>query len=121
MLATTTVLELAGSTGSRGSGALSSSADSAGCGPGWFFGLQRHDVDLLHGTMTVVRSVPHEITGQGRIFTAPKSDAGYRTVALPLPGPHRPEGASVRRVRGDPARCSPLHQMIRTSVSPMKI
>ncbi len=49
---------------------------------GEVLGLQRRDIDLCHGTVTVVRQ-SHEITGQGRILTAPKSDAGYRTVALP--------------------------------------
>ena len=49
---------------------------------GELLGLQRRDVDLVHATVTVVRQ-SHEITGQGRIFTAPKNDAGYRTVALP--------------------------------------
>ena len=49
---------------------------------GELLGLQRQDIDPLHGTVTVVRQA-HEITGQGRMLTPPKSDAGRRTVALP--------------------------------------
>ncbi len=81
MLATTTVLELAGSIEPR-LRCLVLLGGFGGLRTGELLGLQRHDVDLQHGTMTVVRQ-SHEITGQGRIFTAPKSDAGYRTVALP--------------------------------------
>jgi integrase len=50
--------------------------------PGELLGLQRGDIDLLHGTVHVQREA-HEITGQGRILTPPKSEAGDRTVALP--------------------------------------
>jgi integrase len=50
--------------------------------PGELLGLERRDIDLLHGTVTVERQA-HEITGQGRIFTAPKTEAGERTLALP--------------------------------------
>jgi integrase len=39
-------------------------------------------IDPLHGTVMVVRQA-HEITGPGRVFTPPKSDAGRRSVALP--------------------------------------
>jgi integrase len=81
MIATTTVLELAGSIEPR-LRCLVLLGGFGGLRTGELLGLQRHDVDLLHGTMTVVRQ-SHEITGQGRIFTAPKSDAGYRTIALP--------------------------------------
>jgi integrase len=49
---------------------------------GELLGLQRQDVDPLHGTVMVVRQA-HEITGRGRVVTPPKSDAGRRTVALP--------------------------------------
>jgi integrase len=81
MLATTTVLELARTIEPR-LRCLVLLGGFGGLRTGELLGLQRHDVDLLHGTMTVVRQ-SHEITGQGRIFTAPKSDAGYRTIALP--------------------------------------
>ena len=81
MLATTTVLELAGSIEPR-LRCLVLLGGFGGLRTGELLGLQRRDIDPLHGTMTVVRQ-SHEITGQGRIFTAPKSDAGYRTVALP--------------------------------------
>ncbi len=50
--------------------------------PGELLGLERRDIDLLHGTVTVERQA-HEITGQGRILTAPKTEAGQRTLALP--------------------------------------
>ena len=50
--------------------------------PGELLGLQRGDIDLLHGSVHVQREA-HEITGQGRILTPPKSEAGDRTVALP--------------------------------------
>ena len=49
---------------------------------GELLGLQRQDIDPLHGTVSVVRQA-HEISGQGRVLTPPKSDAGRRTVALP--------------------------------------
>lgn len=53
-----------------------------GLRPGELLGLQRQDVDLMHRTVTVRRQL-HEITGQGRVLTDPKSEAGFRTVALP--------------------------------------
>ena len=81
MLATTTVLELAGSIEPR-LRCLVLLGGFGGLRTGELLGLQRRDIDPLHGSVTVVRQ-SHEITGQGRIFTAPKSDAGYRTVALP--------------------------------------
>ena len=49
---------------------------------GELLGLQRHDIDPLHGTLTVERQA-QEITGRGRVLTPPKTDAGRRTVALP--------------------------------------
>jgi integrase len=52
--------------------------------PGELMGLQRRDVDLLHRTVHVERQA-HEITGQGRILTATKSEAGTRTLSLPAP------------------------------------
>jgi len=82
MLATTTVLELAGAIEPR-LRCLVLLGGFGGLRTGELLGLQRRDIDPLHGTVTVVRQ-SHEITGQGRIFTAPKSDAGYRTVALPF-------------------------------------
>ena len=81
MLATTTVLELAGAIEPR-LRCLVLLGGFAGLRTGELLGLQRRDIDPLHGTVTVVRQA-HEITGQGRILTAPKSDAGRRTVALP--------------------------------------
>jgi integrase len=81
MLATTTVLQLAESIEPR-LRCLILLGGFAGLRTRELLGLQRRDLDLLHGTVTIVRQ-SHEITGQGRITTAPKSDAGYRTVALP--------------------------------------
>jgi integrase len=54
----------------------------AGMRSGELLGLQRRDVDPLHGTVTVERQA-HELTGLGRVLTPPKSEAGRRTVALP--------------------------------------
>ena len=50
--------------------------------PGELLGLQRGDIDLLHGTLHVKREA-QEITGQGRVLTDTKTDAGYRSVELP--------------------------------------
>ena len=50
--------------------------------PGELLGLERRDFDTLRGTVQVRRQA-QEITGMGRTITAPKSDAGTRTVALP--------------------------------------
>jgi integrase len=50
--------------------------------PGELLGLQRRDIDLLHRTVTVERQA-HEITGQARVITGPKTEAGRRTLALP--------------------------------------
>jgi integrase len=54
----------------------------AGMRSGELLGLQRRDIDPLHGTVTVDRQA-HELTGLGRVLTPPKSKAGRRTVALP--------------------------------------
>ena len=54
----------------------------AGLRTGELLGLQRRDIDPLHGTVTVARQA-HELTGLGRVLTPPKSDAGRRRVALP--------------------------------------
>jgi|SRR5579862_7137511 len=53
-----------------------------GLRPGELLGLQRQDIDLMHGTVRVERQA-QEITGRGRIITGPKSDAGKRTRKLP--------------------------------------
>ncbi|MBB2914821.1 integrase [Streptosporangium becharense] len=45
-------------------------------------GLQRRDVDLGAGTVRVERQLM-QITGQGLVFTEPKSAAGKRTVVIP--------------------------------------
>ena len=81
MPASTTVLELAASIEPR-LRCLVLLGGFGGLRTGELLGLQRRDIDPLHSTVTVVRQ-SHEMTGQGRILTAPKSDAGYRTLALP--------------------------------------
>ena len=81
MLETTTVLELAEAIGPR-LRCLVLLGGFAGMRTGELLGLQRRDIDPLHGTVTVERQV-HELTGLGRVLTPPKSEAGRRTVALP--------------------------------------
>ena len=65
----------------------------AGMRSGELLGLQRRDIDPLHRTVTVERQA-HELTGLGRVLTPPKSEAGRRTVALPLFVLH-PQGPSA--------------------------
>jgi integrase len=57
---------------------------AAFCGLRWgeLIGLQRRDVDLDGGTVRVRGSVAELTSGQ-RIYKAPKSEAGKRTVAVP--------------------------------------
>ncbi len=54
----------------------------AGMRSGELLGLQRRDIDPLHGTVAVERQA-QELTGLGRVLMPPKSAAGRRTVALP--------------------------------------
>jgi integrase len=63
-------------------GSAASSFCFAGLRTGELLGLQRRDVDPLHGSLMVVRQA-QEITGRGRVLVPPKTDAGRRTVALP--------------------------------------
>jgi integrase len=52
---------------------------------GELLGLQRRDIDLLHGTIRVERQA-QEITGQGRVVVPhAKTEAGTRTLSLPAP------------------------------------
>ena len=81
MLDTTTVLELAEVIQPR-LRCLVLLGGFAGMRSGELLGLQRRDIDPLHGTVTVDRQA-HELTGLGRVLTPPKSEAGRRTVALP--------------------------------------
>lgn len=81
MLETSTVLELVDAMKPR-LRCLALLAGFVGLRPGELLGLERRDIDLLHRTVTIERQA-HEITGQGRVITAPKSEAGNRTVALP--------------------------------------
>lgn len=81
MLETPTVLRLAEAMGPR-LRALVYLAGFCGLRPGELLGLERRDIDLLHRVVHVRRQA-HEITGQGRILTVPKTDAGNRTVSLP--------------------------------------
>jgi integrase len=81
MLETGDVLKLADAISDR-LRALILLAGFAALRAGELLGLQRRDIDLMHGTVTVSRQA-HEITGQGRILTRPKSEAGSRKVPLP--------------------------------------
>ena len=81
MLETATVLRLADSIEPR-LRCLVLLGGFAGLRTGELLGLERRDVNPLHGTVTVVRQA-HELTGHGRVLTPPKSEAGRRTVALP--------------------------------------
>jgi integrase len=83
MLDTATVLQLADAIEPR-LRALVLVAGFRTLRPGELLGLQRRDIDLLHSTVHVERQA-HEIIGQGRILTVPKSEAGTRTLSLPGP------------------------------------
>jgi integrase len=74
MLGTATVLQLADAIEPRLC-ALVLLAGFRTLRPGELLGLQRRDVNLLHRTVRVERQA-HEITGQGRILTETKSEAG---------------------------------------------
>lgn len=54
----------------------------AGLRVGELLGLQRRDVDLEHGTIAVERQVVE--VGRRQIEGPPKSDAGVRTVSIPM-------------------------------------
>ena len=56
-------------------------AGFAGLRPGELLALRREDVDPLHKTVRVDENAP-EVSGV-RVLGAPKSEAGYRTVAIP--------------------------------------
>jgi integrase len=47
-------------------------------------GLQRGDVDVEHGTLTVERQL-QELEDASFVFTRPKTEAGQRTLHLPVP------------------------------------
>lgn len=49
---------------------------------GELLGLERRDVDLLHGTIRVERQVTSTLPGGSRVITEPKTDAGTRTVHM---------------------------------------
>ena len=49
---------------------------------GEILGLQRRDVDVLHGTISVERTWT-VVTGSGPVLGPPKTDAGTRRVAVP--------------------------------------
>ena len=49
---------------------------------GEILGLQRRDVDLLHGTISVERSWT-VVSGSDQVIGPPKTDAGNRRVAIP--------------------------------------
>lgn len=49
---------------------------------GELLGLERRDVDLLHGTIRVERQVTSTLSGGSRVITEPKTAAGTRTVHM---------------------------------------
>ncbi|MGH9170840.1 MAG: tyrosine-type recombinase/integrase [Acidimicrobiales bacterium] len=57
---------------------------SAWCGlrRGELMALQRHDIDRLHGTLHVERSM-HQLADGTLVIGPPKTDAGRRTIAIP--------------------------------------
>jgi integrase len=71
-------------------------AGFGGLRTGEMLGLDRRDVDPMRGEVHVRRQA-HEVRGQGRITTGPKSDAGRRTVG-PAVDRRRSPSASPRRV-----------------------
>jgi integrase len=81
MLDTTTVLRLADAVEPR-LRALILLGGFAGLRPGELLGLQRQDIDPLHATIRVERQL-HEIVGVGRVIAPPKTEAGFRKIALP--------------------------------------
>lgn len=76
-----TVLELADAIEPR-LRALILLAGLGGLRTGEMLGLRRLDVDVLRGEVHV-RAQAQQVTGAGRVMSAPKTDAGRRTVALP--------------------------------------
>lgn len=89
MLDTSTVLQLADAITPR-LRALVLVAGFRTLRPGELLGLQRRDIDLLHGTVRVERQA-QEITGKNRVGSSrviiedTKSEAGTRTLSLPAP------------------------------------
>jgi integrase len=86
MVATSVVLDLADAIDPKLQ-AFVLLAGFGGLRTGELLGLQRQDIDPLHGVVHVRRQV-HEVTGNARkastrVVTAPKSEAGLRTVAIP--------------------------------------
>jgi integrase len=81
MIATATVVEVAEAIEPRYR-ALVLLAGFAGLRTGENLGLRRSGVDLLHGSVTVVRQA-QEVAGHGWGVGAPKSEAGRRVVSLP--------------------------------------
>jgi integrase len=89
MVASSTVLDLADAIGDE-LRAFVLLAGFGGLRTGELLGLRRLDVDELHGIVHVRRQV-HEVAGKVRrmagasvrVVTAPKSEAGLRTVAIP--------------------------------------
>ena len=115
MIETATVLQLADAIDPR-LRCLVLLAGLGGLRAGELLGLQRRDIDPLHGTVTVARQA-HEITGQGRILTPPKSEAGSRTRS---PASQRPRiaGRPSGHLRGRCSRLPRLHSQDRIAASP---
>ncbi|HUC14057.1 MAG TPA: site-specific integrase [Acidimicrobiales bacterium] len=61
--------------------AMTWTAALSGLREGELFALERRDIDLLDKTITVTKQA--QDTAAGRVVTAPKSEAGRRTVSIP--------------------------------------
>lgn len=81
MLDTSTVLRLADAIDHRYR-ALILLAGFGGLRTGECLGLERRDIDVLHGRVEVKRQA-QELPTRGRMVSRPKSEAGRRPVALP--------------------------------------
>lgn len=81
LVPTSLVLDLADAIGERYR-SLVLVVGFGGLRTGECLGLERRDIDLLHGEVRVEKQA-QEIAGSGRVVVPPKSDAGRRVVALP--------------------------------------
>lgn len=63
--------------------ALVWTAALAGLRAGELSGLERRHIDLVHRTITIEHQAQF-VVGRGRVLGPPKSDAGRRTVAIPV-------------------------------------
>lgn len=83
--------------------------------PSELLGLQRRDIDVLHRTVTVGRQA-HEITGQERVITEPKSEAGRRTLGTSH-GRSRCVGRSSQGFRGSRIDRACVHPSVKATAA----